>query len=458
MSRNTSTALAQQAWPDALLTTPITPENAAKGYKIDAYAQGVSAWVWGYPLVRMERVVRDYINVPEPKPSTSYRAPLNQIGWARQLATPDALDMPTPNNDTLYMSAVVDLKEPYILSVPEMGDRYYVVDTFNMWQELEHYIGRRTTGTKAGRFALVPPGWKGNLPKDVSRLDISTDKVWLWGRMRVSAGDDMDAIHALQDSFDLRPLSAMGQANWKAPKASLPPLPQIGDDPFGFLVHLAFALKYNRVKPEDTALFGQLQRIGLTADGFDPSRLNDEQKKGLTQALQDAPLVAAAAVTGSAQVRQGWNYVTGLDNFGFNYPLRAVVAGPYLGGQGETEAAYPVRYTDDNGDTLNGSKSYTVHFGSEPPNNAFWSLTAYDNTTKMLVDNPIHRYKIGSANALKKAKDGSFDILLSATQPADTSNWLPVPKGDFNLFMRIYQPKGAFYNRDWQLPSTKPAN
>jgi hypothetical protein len=383
---------------------------------------------------------------------------LNQIGWARELATPQALDMPTANNDTLYMSAVVDLKELYVLTVPDMGDRYYVVDAFNMWQELEHYIGRRTTGTKAGSFALVPPGWDGDLPAGMPRLDVSTSKVWLWGRMRVSADDDMDDIHALQDSFDLRPLSALGQANWAAPAARLPPLPQIGDDPFGFLVHLAFALKYNHVKPEDAALFGQLERIGLTSDGFDPSRLSDEQKEGLTQALRDAPLVAAAAVSGSAQVRQGWNYVTGLDDFGFNYPLRAVIAGPYLGGQGENEAAYPVRYTDDNGDTLNGSRDYIVHFSSEPPNNAFWSLTVYDSTSKMLVDNSLNRYKIGSQDSLKKAADGSFDLLLSATQPKDTSNWLPVPKGDFSLFLRIYQPKEAFNNGEWQLPSTKPAN
>ncbi|GJG95865.1 hypothetical protein CBA19C6_15270 [Cupriavidus pauculus] len=104
-------------WPDPLLETAGTPENVAKGNEYDAYQLGLAAYVWGYPLVRMERVAREYTDVPNPKPSTSYRAPLNQIGWARDLATPSALDMPTANNDTTYLSAMVDLsREPYILS------------------------------------------------------------------------------------------------------------------------------------------------------------------------------------------------------------------------------------------------------------------------------------------------------------------------------------------------------
>lgn len=86
----------------------------------------VSAYVWGYPLVRIERVIRQYTDVPEPNPGTSSRGPLNRIGWARDLATPDAKDMPTANNDTLNMSAVVKLDQPWVLSVPDTHDRYYV--------------------------------------------------------------------------------------------------------------------------------------------------------------------------------------------------------------------------------------------------------------------------------------------------------------------------------------------
>jgi hypothetical protein len=150
---------AQAAPTDLLLSTPASPEVVQKGLQADGYSLAISAYNWGYPLVRMERVAREYSNVPSPKPDTSYRGALNQIGWATSLASPAAKDMPTANNDTYYLSAVVDLTEPYVLTVPDTHDRYYVVDVFNMWQELEHYIGRRTTGTKAGKYVLVPPGW-----------------------------------------------------------------------------------------------------------------------------------------------------------------------------------------------------------------------------------------------------------------------------------------------------------
>jgi hypothetical protein len=285
-------ARAAESFPDALLTTPGSPDVIQKGLEADGYALGLLAYTWGYPLVRMERVMRDYIDVPNPKPGTSYRAPLNQIGWAREVATPAAKDMPTANNDTAYMSSVVQLDEPFIFSVPDTQDRYYVVDVFNMWQELEHYIGRRATGTKAGSFALVPPGWQGELPAGVTRLDVTTDKVWLWGRIRVTQGESLDVVHQLQDQFTLVPLSRYGHPGTPTRPASLVPMPPINNDPLGFLQHLAFALQFNRVKPADAALFAQLSRIGLTEKGFDSAKLSARwQMDRLSPSPRSPPLL-----------------------------------------------------------------------------------------------------------------------------------------------------------------------
>ena len=325
----------------------------------------------------MERVARQYTDVPANSPPTSYRAPLNQIGLARDLATSASKDMPTANNDTLYMSAIVSLSEPFVLSVPDTHDRYYVVDVFNMWQELEHYIGRRTTGTAAGNFALVPAGWKGELPAGVKRLDVGTNKIWLWGRLRLSPGEDKDSVLALQKQFRLVPLSQFGVPDAKAQPASLALLPAVGSDELGFFAQLGAALKDNAVKPADEALFAQFARIGLTADGFDSSKLSAERRKGLVRAVQDGPAVAISAFTTATVQRNGWSWATGLDSFGFDYPLRALVAGPYLGGQGEKEAMYPLRYADSKGDVLTGASAYTVKFTSPPPVDAFWSLTVY---------------------------------------------------------------------------------
>lgn len=442
--------------PDLLLTTPGSPEVIQKGSQADGYSLAIIAYYWGYPLVRMERVAREYTNVPSPKPATSYRAPLDHIGWATSLASPDAKDMPTANNDTYYMSAVLDLTEPYVLTVPDTHDRYYVIDVFNMWQELEHYVGRRTTGTKGGKYVLVPPGWKGTLPKDAKRLDVTTRKVWLWGRLHVNQGEDTAPVLALQKQFTIVPLSGKSRGN-----SSLAPLPKTGNDELGFFRELAAALKDNPVKSADKALFAQFARIGLTEKGFDPGKLDPATRKGMAEGLKDGPDVAISAMASTSTIRNGWTWVTGLDSFGFNYPLRALVAGPYLGGQGEREAMYPLRYTDSNGQTLNGANQYVVKLESAPPVGAFWSLTMYNADDKMLVVNDLGRYKIGSDTlGLKTASDGSITIPISHSQPTgnNAANWLPAPNGDFYVILRLYQPSEAILSGKWAMPQLNKVN
>ena len=449
-----------EQFEDAMLTTAATPENVAAGLEASGCALGLMAYLWGYPLVRMERVARQYTMVEDPKPPTSYRAPLNQIGWAQSLATPVALDMPTGNNDTFYMSSIVQLDEPFVLSVPDTNDRYYVVDVFNMWQELEHYIGRRTTGTKAGTYALVPPKWKGELPSGVDRLDNSTSKIWLWGRLRLSQGEDAAAVLALQEQFKLVPLSLYGKADAVPHEVTLEPLPSIAGKEFGFFEHLAFALKSNDIKEVDKALFGQFAAIGLTKEGFKADSLSEAVKVGLRRALADAPKAASAAFALTATKRNGWDWVTGLDNFGYNYTLRAVVAGPYLGGQGEQEAMYPIRYTDREGQPLNGKNNYVLKFNGEPPVDAFWSLTVYDAETKMLIVNPDKRYKVGSDTpGLLRNPDGSFELYLQHQKPKGSraANWAPTPEGNFYTILRLYQPRPEVLDGSYLLPTVMKA-
>ena len=185
-----SVAAAEDA-PDALLTTPVTPAILAQGAEADAYAQGVQAYVWGYPLVRMERVARQYTDVPANNPPTSYRAPLNAIGWARELATAASKDMPTSNNDTFYMSAIVDLDR----AVHPLGSRYG--RPLLRRRRLQHVAGARALyrtphdrdQSRAISRSCRPAG-KASFPAGVTRLDVTTDKIWLWGRLRLTQGED----------------------------------------------------------------------------------------------------------------------------------------------------------------------------------------------------------------------------------------------------------------------------
>jgi hypothetical protein len=437
---------------DPLLTLVPTADIIELASRTDAYTLGVSAYLWGYPLVRMERVIREYTDLSEPQPATSYRGALNRLGWATELATPSAKDMPAANNDTLYLSGVVRLDEPYLLEVPDTEDRYYVINVFTMYHEIEHYIGRRVTGTGPGRFALVPPGWDGALPAGVRRLDVTTSKIWLWGRLHVRDGEPMEQVRRLQQQFRLTPLSGGPDVG------SLAPMPEIAGDPLGFFHHLGHALGENRVPPYDAALFGQFERIGLTAAGFDPSGLSSGQREALARALEDAPKVAISAVAATAQNHQGWDWIA-IDGYGFNYPLRAVHCGPYLGGNMVREAHYPSTYVDADGHPLTGEKRYRLEFPGEPPVDAFWSLTVYHADDKMLVENRLRRYKLGSESPeLRRDPDGSFTLLLQHDEPASEqlANWLPVPAGGFFLVFRFYQPRPELIEGDYALPPVRP--
>lgn len=440
---------------DPVIEIPGTNEVQDLGDYYGAKTAGTLAYQWGYALLRMEESMRSYIDVPNPKPATSYRAPLNQIGWARTLPTDADADMPTANNDTFYLSAVVDLQQPMVLKTPDTKDRYYVVDVFDMYQNLISYIGRRETGTKPGAFLIVPPNWKGNIPKGISKvISPATQKVWLWGRLNVKQGEDMKQLHALQDQFKLVSLSEFNGG--AAPKlaSSLPALPNVTDkDSLGFYKKLAFVMANNPIPEVDKALVGQFEKIGITPGKFDDSKLNKMQRKGLYDATLEAPLTIIASVKSAASIVNGWQWVNKLDNFGYDYALRSMVAGPYLGGQGEKEALYPIRYTDSENNALDGKNTYKISFDKEPPVKAFWSLTMYDASNKLLVKNELNRYKISNdIKGFVKKADGTFEITISNAKPKDTNNWLPAPKGGFYLILRLYQPSDEILSGKYKIP------
>lgn len=439
---------------DPVIEIPATNQLQSVGDYEAAKTAGILAYQWGYSSVRMEETMREYINVPEPKPTTSYRAPLNQIGWARSLPTAADADMPTANNDTYYLSAVASLEEPMILKTPDTKDRYYVVDVFDMYQNLISYIGRRTTGTKPGLFAIVPPGWKGQLPKNLTKvINATTPKVWFWGRLAVKQGDDIDALHKLQDQFQLQTLTEYNGGTSKKP-ADLPSFPPIEkNDKLGFYKKLAFAMAQNPIPEVDKALVGQFEKIGLTPGKFDPSKLNEDQLRGLHDAALLGPLTVIASAKSSASVVNGWQWVNKLDDFGYDYALRSVVSGPYLGGQGAKEALYPLRYMDSESNVLNGKNTYKIKFDKEPPVNAFWSLTMYDASNKLLVKNDLNRYKISNdIKGFVKNADGSFEVTISHEKPANTDNWLPAPEGSFYVILRLYQPTEEVLNGTYKIP------
>jgi hypothetical protein len=118
-------------------------------------------------------------------------------------------------------------------------------------------------------------------------------------------------------------------------------------------------------------------------------------------------------------------------------------------------AVYPMALVDETGCPLDGVHRYVIHFakGQTPPVDAFWSVTMF-NMKRGLVENPIHRYAIGSrTEGLGYNRDGSLGLFIQTNAPGDhASNWLPAPAGPFLLTMRLYLPKPAILNGTYKIP------
>lgn len=123
------------------------------------------------------------------------------------------------------------------------------------------------------------------------------------------------------------------------------------------------------------------------------------------------------------------------------------------------EEVYWQAFLDGTRHRLDGRRAYVLHFppSTLPPNSAAWSVTVGDLQRRM-VDNPIHRYSVGSHSGLEPNADGSLDIYIQNTAPTGhESNWLPAPARPFMLWLRIYQPGPAILNGSYRPPPVTEA-
>src|SRR5258708_23145482 len=171
----------------------------------EAYEIGVEAYTYFYPLVLMDVTRCQAVNV---EPGKAFgRGPMNTFTHVPIFPPDDFRDVVRPNFDTLYSIAWLDLrKEPMVVAAPDTQGRYYMLPMLDMWTDVFACPGKRTTGTGANRFAVVPPGWKGKLPVDIVPIDAPTYYVWLIGRTQTNGPKDYEAVHKVQDGFTVVPL------------------------------------------------------------------------------------------------------------------------------------------------------------------------------------------------------------------------------------------------------------
>jgi hypothetical protein len=426
------------------------------------------AYVYGFPLVIMDITKNVLTDTPK---LTSQKAPINQFLHMRKFPDPSFTEVVSPNADTLYSQAWIDVsKEPIILSIPEMGDRYYVFPLLDEWTNVYASLGTRTTGNRQGAFAITGSAWKGSLPEGVKELKSPTNLSWLIGRIQTNGPNDFAAVKQLQDQFKLIPLSAWEKEY--TPPIDVPVAPGIDSTVVpivqvllmegpAFFTKLAELLKKTPIPVADVDYVKKFAQFGLIpGQDFSVGSLTPLQTERLNEAVASAKIGIKKLWDEHpfARMENGWGIITkGIGSYGTNYDVRAAVAFGGLGANLPEDAVYPTTNVDSAGLPLNGNFRYTIHFdkGKLPPVNAFWSITLY-NDQHFFVPNSIHRYAIGSRDAFKFNEDGSLDIYIQNELPKGfEENWLPAPKEPFNLIFRLYYPKQEVLDGSWKPPVVK---
>ena len=427
-------------------------------------------FVYGYPLVY---ALKELAGFAAGAGSLPVSAPWNEFGYARELLGPETTFV-SPNNDTLYVLAALDLRSgPLVLHVPDTAGRYYVLQFVDSWTNNFAYIGRRATGTAEQRFLLAGPGDSTAVPDDLEVVRAPTGVVTIVGRIQVNGADDAPNVHALQNQFTLTALNAES-----GPPIGVPePDPRVGED---LRWWETFRVQLAAFPPPagDAPILAIAEGLGLTTPESPYVDPDPELAEVLVAAEKAGRETVEELARGGQPPPSGW--ISAMHMFDYNtdhlgigtvdapewriddharaYAVRAGAARAGLYGNHGYEANYEIVYVDADGEQLDGVHRYELRLDSPPPVDAFWSLTMYDVPKFLLVANSIGRYSIGDRTpGLRVAADGSVTLYLQHEPPGldKEPNWLPAPSGEFRPIMRMYQPRQSVLTGDYLLPAIR---
>ncbi|MCA3721100.1 DUF1254 domain-containing protein [Phenylobacterium sp.] len=381
-------------------------------------------------------------------------SPMNSFGHMRNLADHTARKVTTPNNDTFYSTAQVDLSAgPVTLTLPPSGDRYLSVQFMDAYSNTFALLGTRTTGGDGGTYTLVGPGDAAEPGPRVLRSP--SRHVWVLARILVTGPEDAPAAKAVQTGLSMQGPAvpdpgafASRGADWKA-----------------YLASAAELMRQNPPPATDGQMLRRMAPLGLEA--FDPERFTTAEAEAIAEGLEQGRRFGrgAGGLTGSSFI-DGWSYPDArLGNFGQNYALRAAVAVGGLAALPPEEAMYMRAEGELPRALFDGARAWRLHIPADRqiPVDSFWSLSLYEATEDgqfFFTRNDLNRFAIGDRTpGLAYNPDGSLDIWIGAASPGTEreSNWLPAPQGPFALFMRAYLPRPELLDGRWRLPPVTPA-
>jgi hypothetical protein len=438
--------------PPAPARAPMAEPSAAEREAIDVLTD---AYVYGYSLITTDVTRVQMSNVPTLE---AMRGPVNQFVNVKRYPPASYRGVSAPNADTLYSIAWLDLSEPIVFSHPAMGTRYYLFELVDLWMNLHESPSARTAGGSPQRYLLSGPGWSGEVPKGMKHIALPTRSVAILGRTYADGSEaDYKKVNALQSQYQLVPLSAWGKKyDYQAPPVDPSPGFSMTAKPQDAILALGAKAYFARMAklmgsdappaPEDALLVARMAKIGLVpGQPFDETKLAPEVR----DALVELPKLALAEIEKNRAslgvVKDGWVITKGLGVYGADYMKRAVVAAFGWPANLEQDAVYPYTDVDASGQKLNGANAYTLTFPKDrtPPVHAFWSITMYAiDRGWWFVPNALNKFTVSLRDRPVFEPDGSLELYFQNASPGRDKerNWLPAPKGDFILMLRMYWP------------------
>ncbi|MEV4557255.1 DUF1254 domain-containing protein [Kitasatospora sp. NPDC049285] len=408
------------------------------------------AWVWGYPLLENYRTIYPQaIDDADPR----YVGGFGTFRHYPHPFTPDNTDVVTPNNDTPYSWAWLDLRaEPWVLEVPAT-ERYHVLPVHDLDTAYVGFVGSRTTGNGAGRFLIAGPGHRSEPPEGFDGvLRADTNLVGILGRTYLAGPADVPELERVQAGYVLKPLSE--HLGTPRPVAAEPVWPVWrGEEVLGtleFFSYLDFLLGFFPVLPAEAELRSKLAELGVGGGDFEPAALTAEVREALLAGIADGRARLAEAAEGATT---GAGLFGTREQLGTRYLDRARGAFKGLYGLPEEEAWYGGWVSQEG-----GGKPVVLHFpaGGLPQARFFWSATVYRLPERLLVANEIDRYSIGDRTpGLVYGADGSLTLYVQHERPggpAESANWLPAPEGPYFVAVRAYGPGPELLDGRWRLP------
>ncbi len=436
------------------------------------YDTALDAFYYCFPLFEMARMRAATSLRRNPAGEFAGASPESTLRWVnlfthtRALLDPSSWQVVTPNNDTLYTNAWLNLSlGPLLLHVPDTADRYYVLGLLDFYTNPFAHLGRRTSGTAERMFLLHGPGWQGDAPAATTAIACPTDSVWILGRILVDGADDVPAVNRLQDQFWMQRLEGSQHAGnvagsrvdvWMGPKEQ-------ASDPWRFIDIANRALAQNPPPASEDPLMRAFGPLGIGPyRRADAAALEADTRAAVESAFRDGLAELGRGIAGVAT--NGWRLpVTVTEHYGTDYRTRALVARHYIGVLGADEALYLIAEVDGDGRPLSGRHRYRLAFrpGGLPPVDEFWSITLYRKSSCLLVENPLARYSIGDrTQGLVYDAGGALEILFGHDPPEaqQLANWLPAPEDEFYLVLRAYQPRPAFHDGSYAVPPIERVN